>query len=71
MSNSEEPAHHAGAAAMEAAIAERLTAFDRHKDDLLAILKEVCDRKPKTKPFDADKSWRYVRLRADSDHMDA
>jgi len=64
MSNSEEPAHDARAAAMEAAIAERLTAFDRHRDDLLAILQKVCDHKPKTKSFDPDKSWRYLRLKA-------
>jgi hypothetical protein len=59
-----EPAHDARAEAIEPAIAERLTAFDRHRDDLLAILQKVCDREPKTKSFDPDKSWRYLRLKA-------
>ena len=57
MSDSKEPAHDA----IEATIAERLTAFDRYRDALHTILQKVCDRKPKTKSFDPDKSWRRLR----------
>jgi hypothetical protein len=61
MSDSKEPAHRARAAAIEATIAERLTAFDRHGDDLLDLLQKCCERRPKTKSFDLDKSWRRLR----------
>ena len=37
MSNSEEPAH-------GDPFERRLAAFERHKDDLLAILQKVCER---------------------------
>src|SRR5262245_42518147 len=37
-----------------------LDAFDRHKDDLLAMLQDVCERKLKTKPFDKNESWRHL-----------
>jgi hypothetical protein len=43
---------------------ERLAAFDRHRDDLLAILQTACERKPKTKTFDNEKSWRVLQFMA-------
>jgi hypothetical protein len=64
MSNSEEPAHDARAEAIEAAIEARLTAFDRHRDDLLGLLQKVCERRPKTKSFDKNESWRHLRFMA-------
>jgi hypothetical protein len=64
MSNSEEPAHDARAAAITATIEARLTTFDRHTGDLLAILQKVCERKPKTESFDKNKSWRHLRFMA-------
>jgi hypothetical protein len=43
----------------------RLTAFDEHKESLLANLRNVHGRGLKPEPFDADKSWcdltRYAR----------
>jgi hypothetical protein len=64
MSNPEEPSHDAKAEAIKAAIAARLAAFDRHKDDLLGHLQKVCEYRPKTKSFDPEKSWRLVRFYA-------
>ena len=40
----------------------RLAEFERHKDDLLAILQKVCERR--TKPFDKNGAWRRIRLYA-------
>jgi hypothetical protein len=64
MTNSEEPAHDARAEAIEAAIEARLTAFDQHRNELHAILRKVCERRPKTKSFDKNKSWRHLRFMA-------
>jgi hypothetical protein len=64
MSNSEEPAPNTKAEAIKASNEEGLTAFDRHKKELLDMLRDVCERKPKTKPFDADNSWRSLRFAA-------
>jgi hypothetical protein len=40
---------------------ERLAAFDRCRDDLLAMLQAQCNRKPKTKSFDGDGTWCELR----------
>ena len=51
--------------AMDAGIEARLKAgFDQHRADLLGHLQKVCERLPKTKSFDPDKSWRHLRLMA-------
>lgn len=55
MSNSEKPAH-------GNSLERRLAAFDRRKDDLLAILQKVCGRTDK--PFDEKGAWRHIRLYA-------
>ena len=54
-SNSEEPAH-------GDPFERRLAAFDRHKDDLVAILQKVCERR--AKPFDKNGAWRLIRIYA-------
>jgi hypothetical protein len=58
----EEPAPDAKAEAFKVATKARLTAFDHHRDDLLGLLQEVCERKPKTNLFDPDESWRHLRF---------
>jgi hypothetical protein len=51
--------------AIDAAIEARLKAgFDQHRADLLGHLKKVCECRPKTKSFDPDKAWRYLRVLA-------
>ena len=51
--------------AMDARIEARLKAgFDQHRADLLGHLRKVCERSPKTKSFDPDKSWHHLRLMA-------
>jgi hypothetical protein len=47
----------------EEQIEAHLAAFDRHKDDLLAILQKVCERRPKTE-FSKIKAWGKLRLMA-------
>jgi hypothetical protein len=42
----------------------RLAAFNRHRNDLLAILQAACERKPKTKSFDRKESWRHLEFMA-------
>jgi hypothetical protein len=42
----------------------RLAAFDRHRDQLLAMLREACERRPRTISFDAAEAWRCVRFMA-------
>ena len=54
-SNSEEPAY-------GDPFERRLAAFDRHKDDLVAILQKVCERR--AKPFDKNGAWRHIRIYA-------
>jgi hypothetical protein len=44
--------------AVKAAIKVDLTAFDRHKEDLLTILRNDHERGPKAEPFDPNRSWR-------------
>jgi hypothetical protein len=38
----------------------RLAEFGKHKKALLDMLREVCERGPKSKPLDADKAWRSL-----------
>jgi len=57
----EESAPDARAEATEA-IEARLTAFDRHRDDLLSMLQKVHEHKPKTKSFDKNEAWRHLRF---------
>jgi hypothetical protein len=48
--------------AMDEGIEARLKAgFDQHRADLLGHLQKVCERPPKTRSFDPDKSWRNLR----------
>jgi hypothetical protein len=35
----------------------RLSEFDKHKKSLLDILRNACERRPNSKPFDGDKAW--------------
>lgn len=42
----------------------RLAAFDRHSDDLLAMLRKVCERRLKPKSFDEKTSRRYLKFMA-------
>jgi hypothetical protein len=44
--------------AVKAAIKVDSTAFDRHKEALLAMLRNDYERGPKAEPFDANRSWR-------------
>jgi hypothetical protein len=46
--------------ALNAAIEVKMTAFNKHKQPLLAILREAYDGGPQAEPFDEEKSW--VRL---------
>jgi hypothetical protein len=61
MSNSEEQTLDPRSAAVTAKIEAGLTAFDRHRDELLAILQKACERTPKIQSFDKDDSWDRVR----------
>jgi hypothetical protein len=60
--SSEEPSHDARAETIKAAIEARLAEFDRHRDDLLAILQKACGRR--AKPFDKKYAWHHIRLNA-------
>jgi hypothetical protein len=53
------------AAAAKALVAADLPAFERHKKTLLKILRKVCERGHKSKPFDADKSWHHLTFLAE------
>jgi hypothetical protein len=44
--------------AVKAAIEVGLTAFDRHQEALLTILRNDYERGPRAEPFDANRSWR-------------
>ena len=55
MSNAEKQAH-------GNPLERRLAAFERHKEDLLAILQKVCERR--AKPFDKKDAWRRIRIYA-------
>jgi hypothetical protein len=44
--------------AVKAAIEVGLTAFDRHQEALLTVLRNDYERGPRAEPFDADRSWR-------------
>jgi hypothetical protein len=43
---------------VKAAIEVGLTAFDRHQEALLTILRNDYERGPRAEPFDANRSWR-------------
>jgi hypothetical protein len=58
--NPEEQALSSTAAESSTKMNASLAAFDRHKDDLLAMLQDVCERKPKTKSFDKNETWRHL-----------
>ena len=38
----------------------RLAEVDKHKKDILDMLRNEYERDPKSKPFDGDKAWRYI-----------
>jgi hypothetical protein len=48
----------------EAAIDAGLTAFETHKENLLAVLRNAYEHGPKSEPFDADKAWRRLTFLA-------
>lgn len=53
--------------AFKAAIDAGLTALETHKENLLAVLRNVYERGPKSEPFDAgkaDKAWRSLTFLA-------
>lgn len=54
----EAPALDAKTDAIKAAIETGLTAFERHQETLLSILRNDYERVPRAEPFDAKKSWR-------------
>ena len=60
MSGAEKTAPNAREKAVGEEIATRLTAFDRHRQDLLDLLRK--DSGPKTEPFDEDNAWRVIRF---------
>jgi hypothetical protein len=62
MSDAQDLAATAAAKAVEAEIAAHETNFERHKDELLDLLRKVYERSPKTKPFDANNAWRHLRF---------
>jgi hypothetical protein len=64
MSDAKKPTPNAGKKAVEAQIAAHLTAFDRHRTELLDPLRELYERGPKTKPFDANNAWKSLRFSA-------
>jgi hypothetical protein len=61
MSEAEEPFP---SAKVHAAIKARLTAFDRHKKELLSILCNEYERQTKGRPFDKRDAWRRLRFAA-------
>jgi hypothetical protein len=56
----EEPAPDAIVDAIKASIDAHLDAFERHKEDLLAVLRMAYERSPKTQPFDSNQSWQRL-----------
>ena len=38
----------------------RLAAFNKHKQELLDLLRKEYERGPKPKPFDEEKAWRSL-----------
>ena len=56
----DEPPPDVRAESVKAAIELGLNAFDRHKKSLMGSLREACSEGPKSKPFDADGSWRRL-----------
>jgi hypothetical protein len=56
-----EPTSNAKAEKIKAAITVRLIAFDRHKKELLAVLRKAYKRGSKSDLFDANQSWRHLR----------
>jgi hypothetical protein len=60
----DEPVPDTRAEAVKAAIETSLTAFEKHKEALLAMLRNVYERGPKSEPFDADKTWHDLTLSA-------
>ena len=50
--------HRALSLAMAAGIEAHLAAFEAHKEDLLAILRNMHGRDPKSEPFDAERASR-------------
>jgi hypothetical protein len=62
----EELAPDARTEAIKAAIAPSLTAFERHKEELLDILRNADKRGPKSEPFDAENAWSSLTSLAES-----
>ena len=60
MRDAEETAASAREKAVEKELATRLTAFNRHKKDLLDLLRK--ERGAKTEPFDKDNLWRELEF---------
>jgi hypothetical protein len=52
--------------AVKAAIEVGLTAFDRHQEALLTILRNDYERGPRAEPFDANRSWRGLTSLAET-----
>lgn len=48
----------------QTSIEAALTAFDQRKETLLGLLRRAYERGPKSKPFDADETWRHLTLLA-------
>jgi hypothetical protein len=59
-----EPAHDPKTEAVKVAIEVSLTAFDRHQEALLTILRNDYERGSRAEPFDADRSWRDLTFLA-------
>jgi hypothetical protein len=60
----DEPVPDTRAEAVKAAIGTSLTAFEKHKEALLGMLRDLHERGPKSEPFDADKTWHDLTLLA-------
>ncbi len=63
MSDAKKTTPNARKKAVKAGIEARLTAFDRHEETFLDLLRKV-QRSPKTKPFDSNGAWRSLRFLA-------
>src|SRR5262245_43037525 len=61
MSDPDEPPPSARAALATKTIEARWRGFERSRDDILAMLQEVCEQSKK-KSFDRDKVWRHLRF---------
>jgi hypothetical protein len=44
------------------AFGARLTEFERHRKELVAMLRNEYERRPKPKPFDEKKSWDHLSV---------